>query len=594
MKGKTRALALLLCLLLLAAAPAQQVFAASGLTELRSRSIELNDQLTLVTTTNYNTVIDAYAVEHYFEYKPGGNVLPLVCSGPGIYGVSSARTIFRAEAEAGAPLAGLTNADFFVMATGVPLGPVIRDGAVLSGGYGESVIAFGEDGSVYFGDPSLNVSLDFTARGSVFQKVNYNKSLSKTNGICVFSEDFGGTNGAAIPAYNVLLHVEEGSARLGESLECTVVSGFESESRVNLQEGCVLLSMSTETAYASTLDILKELQPEERVVLSFSASPEFENVQHAVGFEQWLIRDGLICSDLKGSGRAPRTAAGLRADGTFILYTVDGRQQDYSMGLTIGGLAQHMEELGCVQAVNLDGGASTQLFAVLPGDTEEQQINIDSDASYLRSCANYIAFANHNARGGIPMHLHIYPYGEYVLSGTPVELTVKATDAGYFAADLPSDVSYSCDDLGTVDGNVYTAGPKSGTGTISARSGKASGSVSVNIIADPDSISVLANGNALTSFSAGLDNTYQLSAKAVYRGQELRSDPACYTWTIEGDIGTIDENGVFTAQGEHGAAGAITCTAGNTSRTIPVTLQQTLPVEDLQEWIREFIQNINE
>ena len=317
-------------------------------------------------------------------------------------------------------------------------------------------------------------------------------------------------------------------------------------------------------------------------------------MQHAVGFEKWLIKDGLICSGLDASTRAPRTAAGLKADGTFILYTMDGRQSDYSMGVTVGGLAQHMEELGCVQAVNLDGGASTQLFAVLPGDTQEQQINVDSEASGLRSCANYIAFANYNQPGGIPAHLHIYPYGEYLLSGASLELTAKATDAGYFAAAVPESITYSCDDLGTLDGNVYTAGSKAGTGTISARSGKATGSVRVNIVADPDSITAYVDGKAKTTLSAGLDKTYQLSASAFYKGETLRSDAACYTWMVTGDIGTIDENGVFTAKGEHGNTGTILCSAGNKTKTISVTLQQTLPTEDLQSWIREIVEDVNE
>ena len=273
---------------------------------------------------------------------------------------------------------------------------------------------------------------------------------------------------------------------------------------------------------------------------------------------------------------------------------MDGRQSDYSMGVTVGGLAQHMEELGCVQAVNLDGGASTQLFAVLPGDTAEQQINVDSEANGLRSCANYIAFANYNQPGGIPAHLHIYPYDEYLLSGASVELTAKATDAGYFAAAVPENITYSCDALGTVEGNVYTAGSKPGIGIISARSGKATGSVRVNIVANPDSITAYVDGKAKTTLSAGLDKTYQLSASAFYKGETLRSDAACYTWTVTGDIGTIDENGVFTAKGEHGNTGTILCSAGNKTKTISVTLQQTLPTEDLQSWIREIVEDVNE
>ena len=595
MKGKHHFLLRTLCLLLtlLLLQPVSAISAASGLQELRSSRIELNDQLTLVTVTNYNWANDQHAVEHYFEYVPGGDVLPMVCYGPGIYGVSSAKTIFSTEAEAGNVLTGLTNGDFFVMSTGVSLGPVIRDGIVRTGGSG-SVIAFGEDGSVYMGDPSLAVSLDFPGQDVSFAKINFNKALSGDNGICVFSGDFGSTNGAVLPAYNLLLRIEDGEPRLGSTMECSVMSGFESEGRVDVPEGCILLSIASSTEYAVPLQLLQDMEPEAKVLLRFSCSPEFENVQHAIGCEKWLIQDGLISGGLDGSTRAPRTAAGLRRDGSFVLYTVDGRQKGYSMGVTMMGLAQRMEELGCVQAVNLDGGASTQLFAVLPGDTQQQQINVDSDPDYLRSCANYIAFANCNQQGGTPAHLHLYPYDEYVLSGTRVELTAKATDAGYFAAEVPEDIRYTCDELGSMEDNVYIAGDRTGVGEIYARSGKAEGSVKVNIIADPDSITVYADGRAVTSLNAGLDKSYQLTASSLYRGQTLRSDQACYSWSITGDIGTIDEDGVFTAEGEHGAEGSITVRAGSTEQTISVVLRQTLPMEELQEWILELVQNINE
>ena len=173
-------------------------------------------------------------------------------------------------------------------------------------------------------------------------------------------------------------------------------------------------------------------------------------------------------------------------------------------------------------------------------------------------------------------------------------MTAKATDAGYFAVDVPENITYTCDALGTVEGNVYTAGSKAGTGTISARSGKATGSVQVHVVADPDSITADVDGKAKTALSAGLDKSYQLSASAFYKGETLKSDAACYTWTVAGDIGTIDENGVFTAKGEHGNTGTITCSAGNKTKTISVTLQQTLPTEDLQNWIREIVEDVNE
>jgi hypothetical protein len=56
----------------------------------------------------------------------------------------------------------------------------------------------------------------------------------------------------------------------------------------------------------------------------------------------------------------PRTAAGLDAAGRFLyLVVVDGRQPGYSEGLSYRELAEYMQELGCVDAVNLDGGGSS-------------------------------------------------------------------------------------------------------------------------------------------------------------------------------------------------------------------------------------------
>lgn len=56
--------------------------------------------------------------------------------------------------------------------------------------------------------------------------------------------------------------------------------------------------------------------------------------------------------------RHPRTAIGITADNKMVVAVVDGRSQD-SEGLTIPQLSELMEALGCVQALNLDGGGSS-------------------------------------------------------------------------------------------------------------------------------------------------------------------------------------------------------------------------------------------
>ena len=46
-------------------------------------------------------------------------------------------------------------------------------------------------------------------------------------------------------------------------------------------------------------------------------------------------------------GRQPRTAMGIKPDGTLVLYAVDGRQTGYSSGLSQMDLAQELLSQGC-------------------------------------------------------------------------------------------------------------------------------------------------------------------------------------------------------------------------------------------------------
>ncbi|NLH76279.1 MAG: phosphodiester glycosidase family protein, partial [Acidobacteria bacterium] len=56
-----------------------------------------------------------------------------------------------------------------------------------------------------------------------------------------------------------------------------------------------------------------------------------------------------------------RTAVGVRADGRLLLVTVDGRQPEHSVGMSIAELAALIGELGAVEALNMDGGGSTTM-----------------------------------------------------------------------------------------------------------------------------------------------------------------------------------------------------------------------------------------
>jgi hypothetical protein len=59
--------------------------------------------------------------------------------------------------------------------------------------------------------------------------------------------------------------------------------------------------------------------------------------------------------------RHPRTAIGYNSR-YFFLVEVDGRQKGLSMGMSFGELANFMKDLGCSEAMNLDGGGSSTFW----------------------------------------------------------------------------------------------------------------------------------------------------------------------------------------------------------------------------------------
>lgn len=61
------------------------------------------------------------------------------------------------------------------------------------------------------------------------------------------------------------------------------------------------------------------------------------------------------------TARAPRTIAGVRADGTVLLITIDGRRPGWSLGATLREAARTARALGATDALSLDSGGSTTM-----------------------------------------------------------------------------------------------------------------------------------------------------------------------------------------------------------------------------------------
>ena len=80
----------------------------------------------------------------------------------------------------------------------------------------------------------------------------------------------------------------------------------------------------------------------------------------------------------------PRTAAGYTKDGKLVFMVVDGRQEK-SRGVNLQELAQLLLDLGCVEALNLDGGGSSTLVV------NNRLINLPAGKSIQREVMSALA-----------------------------------------------------------------------------------------------------------------------------------------------------------------------------------------------------------
>ncbi len=74
-------------------------------------------------------------------------------------------------------------------------------------------------------------------------------------------------------------------------------------------------------------------------------------------------------------GQHPRTAVGIKPDGTWVMVVVEGRQPTRSIGMSLFELAEFLKSLGCTDAINLGGGGDS---AMVIGD---MLVNVPSGAS---------------------------------------------------------------------------------------------------------------------------------------------------------------------------------------------------------------------
>ena len=549
----------------LAAAPLN-AFASDALgDDLTSSSVEVNERTELNAGTFWSNTYSDLRQENYVVYSPNARVKPIVSGGDYTTQLTTVSTAAKKlEARGYRVVAGI-NGDYYDTATGIPLGSMMTEGVLRNASSEYYAIGFRDDGSTVMGKPSLRITAQ-SDYGRSLTVTAFNYVRQSSFGIYLYDSTFNAraTTGTSEEGVDVVCSAVGGSLGLNGSLTLVVEQVIEGGKDTPVGAGQYVLSSNLKAA--SYVEQLRALQPGERLTLSVSANgSEWNGVTNMIGALYQLVENGQVCAGLV-NGAAPRTAVGLKRDGSLVLYTIDGRQSGYSIGATLTQVAQRMVELGCVTALSMDGGGSTAMVATSPDSTVSTLVDKPSGGSE-RAVTNHIFLVADSRPTNSVGHVYLESESTRVLPNAQVKLTATALDTNYIPM-ANSNVSLRAD-KGTIDGNVLTA-PASGTVTVTANAGGASAQTKIDVITQPDSISVKQNGKAVSAITLSAGETATLTASAMYRHLPVLGDNKGFTWTVQGNVGTI-ENGVFTASGSIGS-GSVTASLGRISVTVPVTV----------------------
>jgi hypothetical protein len=191
---------------------------------------------------------------------------------------------------------------------------------------------------------------------------------------------------------------------------------------------------------------------------------DWSKVTDVIGGGPQLIKNGKVAIMTEGFNesfsktRHPRTAIGRTKEGDVWILTVDGRQT-MSGGASLEETAWLMFRLGCIDAINLDGGGSTTL------NIRGLTLNRPSDGSE-RPVANALVVFSPAA----PIPVFGEPTG--VIAGPA---TVQPGQKARFrlvdhtGADVdPAEVLWSAQGAGWIDQGGYLTGAREGNCTIKA------------------------------------------------------------------------------------------------------------------------------
>lgn len=236
------------------------------------------------------------------------------------------------------------NGGYFKPQTGTPLGTLMINKKVYTGPiYDRVAIGFFDDG---YNMARLKLDAKVKTNKGELLIDNINQPRMLSTHVIVYTSDWGRIT-PKTPTYGIQTVIKDNKIVKTSYEQCEIP-----------ENGYVIVGPESKIIQYLTA---------KKFELDVKMSPDWKGVNHILSGGPYLVKEGEIYVDMTAEklgsigGRNPRTAIGYTADNHLILLTADGRE-GASVGLTLTELASLMKQLGCVNAMNLDGGGSTVMY----------------------------------------------------------------------------------------------------------------------------------------------------------------------------------------------------------------------------------------
>ncbi len=413
-----------------------------------------------VTLTRVNAFYSGYDLTYSYitaDLTNSGVGLSLLKSSKGINERETVENLAKTEDN----IIAAINADFFAMSNNsYSQGIEYKDSKLLQSPIDTAAFA----GGFLYDNKLLLSNIDFhimiVAPDLEYREVyRLNKPMELYGALLMYTADY---NDGCSPA--------PGDGVVEMIVEDDVVIGFNrTKTPVKIPENGYVLEISEMDPFLSG-----HFKEGDTVKIETYITPTLENLTMAFGGGSLLLKDGQIVKFTNNAaGNNPRSAVGTDKSGTKIyLMAVDGRQTK-SRGVSQTELAELMKEIGCTEAMNLDGGGSSYMVSKAWGEKGLKTVNNPIETRKVINAIGVKSDAKGNGKlESLKLEIDnscIYSGGKSILkvSGAdsaynPVTIDKKALEFNY-ASLIDKDLNFSAEHGGVYEIYAICAGVESNT-----------------------------------------------------------------------------------------------------------------------------------